>query len=271
MTPSPSTSRPPDSEEDAQPVSPVLRFGSLVGAALVSALLASVPAALRMDDTPGAWPSLAALELIPLALAIFVFRHARVGLKAYAGERAQERSLTVALWLSATVVVFSLLGAVLRATTHHHALAGVTFATVAIVASAALIPASIRIVAIALGWLQKGRRARLVVAFIVLATIFGLVVLRLVHAIPAESTLSPKASSDVVDLFAFAFVAILASGPEMTSRRMLALIGPPAAVALLAVGLPRLLSSPTLAAGIVERGPLFSCPISLISDVHTRR
>ncbi|HEX7662907.1 MAG TPA: hypothetical protein VF407_00275 [Polyangiaceae bacterium] len=271
MPPTPSTRPPPDSEEDAQPVSPVLRFGSLVGAALVSALLASAPAALRMDDVPGAWLSLAAIELLPLALAIFVFRHARVGLKAYAGERAQERSLTVALWLSATVVVFSLLGAVLRATTHHHALAGVTFAIVALVASVALIPASARIVDIALGWLQKGARARLVVAFVLLATMFGLVVLRLVHAVPPEATLSPKASSDVVDLFTFAVVAILASTPQIAGRRMLALIGPPAAVALLAVGIPRLVSSPTLAAGIAERGPLFSCPISLISDTRTQR
>lgn len=262
----PSLSQPPpsaDTDESAPQASRVLRFGSTVALALLGAFVASLPAASRTWDVSGSWLVLASLELVPLALAMVLFRQARVGLRSFAGPGAAERSLAVAVWLLASTLVLALVGAVLRATTHHHPLAGVTFALVACIAAVLLVPTSVRIVDIALGWLRSGARARLVAAFVMTGTIVGLVVLRLVHAVPAEATLSPTASATVIDLSAFALVAFLASLPDVSNRRLLALIGPPAAVALLAVGVPRLTGGGSVAPVIEERGPLFSPIVEL--------
>ena len=256
---------PPDSEESTPPVSRVVRFGSLVGVSLLAAFVASAPAALRTWDTSGAWLALAALAFVPIFLAVLVFRNARVGLRVFAGPGAAERALSVAVWLVLAVLFFSLLGAALRATTHHHPLAGVTFAIVACAGALVLVPTSRRIVEIALGWLRRGARARLALAFAILGTIVGLVVLRLLHALPAESALSPSASEIVVDTFAFALVAFLASNPAISPQKILALVGPPAAVVLLATSLLRLSSSSALASAIVDRDPVFSPLVEIVS------
>lgn len=259
----PSSRPPPDSDENVPPVSRVLRFGSLVGVALVAAFVASAPAAFRTWDTSGAWLALAALDLVPIFFAVLVFRHARVGLRVFAGPDSAQRALSVAVWLVLAVVSFSLLGAVLRATTHHHPLAGVTFAIVACAGALVLVPTSRRIVEIALGWLRRGARARLALAFVILGTIVGLVVLRLLHALPAESALSAAASEILVDAFAFALVAFLASNPAISPQKILALVGPPAAVVLLATSLLRIGSSSALAAAIEDRAPVFSPLVEL--------
>ncbi|MGH7285145.1 MAG: hypothetical protein ACRELY_26785 [Polyangiaceae bacterium] len=271
----PSSRPPPEMDDHAPHFSRVLRFGSLVGVALVAAFVASAPAALRTWDTSGAWLALAALDFVPIFFAVIVFRHARVGLRVFAGPDAAERSLAIAVWLVLAVVSFSLLGAVLRATTHHHPLAGVTFAIVACAGALLLMPMSRRIVEIALGWLRRGARARLALAFVILGTIVGLLVLRLLHALPVESALSPTASEIVVDAFAFALVAFLASNPAIQDTRKparyfspqktLALIGPPAAVVLLATSLLRLESSSALTAAIVDRDPVFSPLVELVT------
>ena len=256
---------PPPSDANAPHVSRVLRFGSLVGVALLAAFVASAPAALRTWDTTGAWLALAALDFVPIFFAVLVFRHARIGLRVFAGPDAPERALSVAVWLVLAVLFFSLLGAVLRATTHHHPLAGVTFAIVACAGALLVVPTSRRIVEIALGWLRRGARTRLALAFAILGTIVGLVVLRLLHALPSESALSPAASEIVVDAFAFALVAFLASNPAISPQKVLALVGPPAAVVLLATSLLRLESSSALASAILDRDPVFSPLVQLVT------
>ncbi|MEO8876322.1 MAG: hypothetical protein ABI461_12105 [Polyangiaceae bacterium] len=265
-----SSSRPPPPFEEpaAPPISWVLRFGSLVGIALLASVVASAPAAFRlwaMPETSGAWLAIAALEIVPLMIAIAVFRRTRGGLRSFAGERAPEVSLTAAVWLLASVLLLSLIGAVLRATTHNHPLAGVAYAIAATLAELALIPASARLVEIALGWLQVGAKTRLFFALILAGTCVALVALRLVHALPAEAKLSAAASATVVDLCAFALAAILASRPEIATRRGLALVGPPAAVVLFGLGFHQITSSSALATAIVDHGPIFTAAVDLIT------
>lgn len=264
-------SRPPSpipelSEE--QPVSRVVRFGSLVGVSLLAAFVASAPAALRLwgaSETSGAWIALAALEVIPLMLAIAIFRRTRGGLRSLSGAHAPEHSLAAAVWLLAMVLLLSLIGAVLRATTHNRPLAGVTFAIAATVAGLALVPTSARIVEIALGWLHHGAKTRLLCAVVLAAACASLIALRLVHALPAEAELSAPASAIVVDLSAFALAAIIGSSAELAARRSLAVIGPPAAVVLLAFGCHRIVASSALSSIIVERGPIFTAAVHFIS------
>jgi hypothetical protein len=267
VSPSRPPSRPPPApEEDPdERVSPILRFGSLVGVALIAAFLASAPAAFRLANAPdssGAWVALAALEIAPLMIAIAIFRRTRGGFRSFAGTRAPEVSLVAAVWLLASVLVLSLLGAVLRATTHNHQLAGATYAIVATAVCVALIPACARLVEIALAWLQRGDKTRLFFALILAGTCVALVVLRLVHALPASAELSASASATVIDLGAFALAAILASRPEIGARRTLALVGPPASVALFALGLHRV---PSILPALADHAPIFSAVVDFLA------
>jgi hypothetical protein len=260
---------PPASKDESQPnVSRVLRFGSLVGVALIASLVASAPAALRFgSDATDAWFALTAVEIVPLMIAIAIFRRTRGGLRSFAGARAPEHALAAAVWLMSCVLLLSLVGAVLRATTHNRPLAGATYAIVASVVGLALVPASARIVEIALAWLQSGAKTRLLFAVILAGSCVALVVLRLVHALPAEAELSASASATVVDLCAFALAAIIASRPEIAARRSLALIGPPAAVALFALGIHRLASlSSSLSNELADHAPIFSAAVDAISQ-----
>jgi hypothetical protein len=268
VSPSRPPSRPPPAAPDDEPeerVSPILSFGSLVGVALIGAFVASAPAALRLASVPdagGAWTSLAALEIAPLMVAIAIFRRTRGGFRSFAGGRAPEVSLVAAVWLLACVLVLSLLGAVLRATTHNHQLAGATYAIVATATSAALVPASARLVEIALAWLQHGDKTRLFFAVILAGTCVALVVLRLVHALPASAELSASASATVIDLGAFALAAIIASRPEIGARRALALVGPPASVVLFALGMHHISA---LLPALADHAPIFSAAIDLLA------
>jgi hypothetical protein len=246
-------------------VSPVVRFGSLVGLALIGAFVASAPAAFRLASVPdagSAWISLAALEIAPLMIAITIFRRTRGGLRTFAGERAPEVSLVAAVWLLACVLVLSLVGAVLRATTHNHQLAGATYALVATLICVTLIPACARLVEIALAWLQRGDKTRLFFALILAGTCVALIVLRLVHALPASAELSASASATVVDLSAFALAAILASHPQIGARRSLALVGPPATVALFALGMHHVSA---LVPALADHAPIFSAAVDVIA------
>jgi hypothetical protein len=201
--------------------------------------LASLP------DAGGAWISLAAVEMAPIMIAITIFRRTRGGFRSFAGARAPEVSLVAAVWLLACVLVLSLLGAVLRATTHNHQLAGATYAIVATTICVTLIPACARLVEIALAWLQHGDKTRLFFALILAGTCVALVALRLVHA-----------------LSAFALAAIVASHPQLGARRSLALVGPPASVALFALGMHHISA---LLPALADHAPIFSAAVDLIA------
>src|SRR5260370_19944491 len=113
----------------------VLRFGTAVGLAAGAALAPALPATMRISGALASghglghvWLALAAATLGPMVAAIVVLRGAREGLRAFGGSGAGLRIYGVGLWLASLLVGLSLFGGILRATTHHHALAGVTFA-----------------------------------------------------------------------------------------------------------------------------------------------
>src|SRR5579872_5733842 len=110
----------------------VLRVGTAVGLGVAASLGCTLPAALRVsgsgltDAGPlRAWVALAAAALGPMIATVLILRAARDGLRAFGGEGAELRAYGAGLWLASLLVGFSVFGSVLRATTHHHALAGV--------------------------------------------------------------------------------------------------------------------------------------------------
>src|SRR5688572_22620589 len=127
----------PEGEDDAreQEAPLFIRFGTAAGLAVVASAVAAVPAALRVSSTLPDGPSMprvlvaiAGAFLVPMIAAIAIMRGARVGLRAFGGPEATARGMGLVAWLVVGFFVLAAFGAALRATTHHHPLAGVTFA-----------------------------------------------------------------------------------------------------------------------------------------------
>lgn len=249
--------------------SAVVRFGTAVGLAAVAALACVVPAAMRVASSDAgdvgathAWVALAAAALLPMLAAVVVLRGAREGLRAFAGAGAGLRLYGVALWIATLVVGLSLFGSALRATTHHHALAGVTFAFGALVFAVGDALVCVRVVAIARGLPEGGRRVLLVALAIAVGVLLLAVGVRFVRAASHDAA-SYAAAGTVVDVLAFALAALFASRRSLVSRRSIALVGPPIAVVVAALGVATLRDAP-LRAAIGERAPAFGAVVEAL-------
>jgi hypothetical protein len=228
-------------------------------------MAASFPAALRVgaglgdDGTGRVWTVLAAASLLPMVSAVVVLRGAREGLRVFGGPGAELRAYGVGLWAASLLVTLTVLGSVLRATTHHHALAGVTFAFVALGAAIGLALACVRVLAILRA---ASPHVRGVVALVLAMGVFaalGAVGMRFLHAAAHEPGSAPAAGM-VVDVLAFSLAAVFATRRSLASRRAVAVVGPPVAVAIAALGFSSLGDGP-LRAAIDERAPAFAAVI----------
>jgi len=250
----------------------VMRFGAAVGLAVGAAAACSVPASVRVARSlPGmalehTWVALAAASLVPMLAAVIVLRAAREGLRAFAGPGANLRIFGVGLWFAWLVVLLALFGSGLRRTTHQHALAGVTFACGAVALALGLGVNCARVVAIlrdARGEVRRALGAALAVGTAGAIGGIGLAFLRAVANDPS----SVPASGMVLDMLGFVLAAFLASRRSVAAfavRRTLALIGPPLAVALMALGLASLKDTSLLAA-TNDRAPAFVPAIDLLA------
>jgi hypothetical protein len=260
---------PPTSEEEG--ASLVVRFGAALGLAAAASMLCAAPAAVRVSSAVAsgsiislrAWLALAAAALGPMVAAIVVLRGAAEGIRAFAGPGAWVRAFGAGLWLASLLVALTWFGSFLRATTHHHALAGVTYAFGALAMAVGLGLVCARVVAI-LGGLAPAPRSLafgalggfVVVALAAIAVRFG----RAASHDPASAT----AAATVVDVLAFALAGVLASRRALGTPRFLALLGPPLAVAIVALGISTL-HEPAIRQAVAERAPAFAPAASLIS------
>jgi len=268
----PVSAPPPNPVEE--PGSFVTRFGAVVGLAVAAAAACSVPAAVRVARSlPGvegaveqAWFALAATSLVPMLAAVMVLRSAREGLRAFGGPGAQLRIYGVLLWLAWLVVLLTFFGSTLRRTTHQHALAGVTFALGAVVLALGVGVACVRIVAILRGARGEVRRAAGIALGAVTAGAIGWIGLGFSRAVAGDPA-SVAASGMVLDLLAFILAAFLASRRSVAAfavRRTLALVGPPIAVALVALGLAAL-KDKALVAAIHEHAPAYAPTLDVVA------
>jgi hypothetical protein len=256
-----STSIPPSGP--ARNGSRFTRFGSAIGLAAIAAVLCVLPATLRVcaavgpvETIPRVSIALAAAALLPMVVSILVLRGAREGLRAFAGPEMGVRSFGAGLWVTSLIVTFSVFGGVLRATTHHHALAGVTFAfgALALAVGSALVCARVvvilRLASPLVRWALAGALAGL--AMVALAWV-GFRFMRATAHDPA----SASAAAIVVDTLAFTLAAGFAAQPSFALRRPLALSGPPVAVVIAILGIAAL-HDPRLRAAIDDHAPAFS-------------
>jgi len=242
---------------------PLLRLGTAVSSAALAALACAIPATIRVAASVAnihrptrVWVALAAAALVPMFLAILVLRGAREGLRSFGGAGWELRAYGASLWLAALLVELSLLGRLLRATTHNHALAGVAFALGALAMATASALACARLVTI-LGAASVASRwlLEVVVAFAALGALAWVILGFSRAALHDEA--SATAAATVVDTLAFALGAVLAAGPSLVRWRALALVGPPIAVVIAALGLS-ILRDERLYRAIDQRAPLFA-------------
>jgi hypothetical protein len=143
------------------------------------------------------------------------------------------------MWLSSLLVSLTWFGSLLRATTHHHALAGVTYAFGALAVAVGLGLLCARVVTILEGAPLAARSlavgalgGAMVVALAWMAVRFG--------RAASHGAASSAAAATVVDVLAFALCSVVASRRAWGAPRALALVGPPLAVVLLAMGISSL-------------------------------
>jgi hypothetical protein len=270
----PSAPRLPGSSEETGSL--VLRFGTAVGLAAAAAMAAALPAALRVgaglgaglgaelgqDATGRVWTGLAAASLVPMVVAVVVLRGAREGLRAFGGPGAELRAYGVGLWASSLLVALALVGSVLRATTHQHALAGVTFAFGAVGVAVGLALGCVRVVAILRDAPSRLRHALALALAMVVFAALGWIGIRFLHAASQEPASAPAAGM-VVDVLAFALAALFAARRSLAARRAVAVVGPPVAVAIAALGFSALRDAP-LRAAIDDRAPAFASVVDTL-------
>ncbi len=247
----------------------VLRFGTALGLAAAAALASTFPAATRVagalagaESTLRVWTAVATAALGPMLAAVVVLRGAREGLRAFGGSGAELRAVGAVLWLASLFVGLAMLGGMLRATTHNHALAGVTFAFGAVALALGAAAFCARVVAI-LGDSSAGTRRALVGVLggvAVLAVAWTLA--RFARAVSHDAAPSTAAST-VLDLLAFALAAVLTTNRSLVARRWLALVGPPIAVVIAAAGLSTMRDT-RLCDAIAEYAPTFAPAVSVL-------
>jgi hypothetical protein len=247
-----------------------MRFGSAVGAGALGSLIATAPAMLRLDGAAGvcspfgAWTLLIATTLLPMALLVLALQRARSGFLALG--RRKDRGFLAPLfaWLASTFVALTCLGAFLRARTHHHALAGVTFAITGLALSLVL----------ALVWTRLAaqmRRAPSAVQWatpIVLGTGFVGALAWALYASTRTATAPVLAMQRLrlVDGFAFVMGALIASRRPFVNRRALALLGPPLAAIALVLGVSSIRTCPSLCDVLSGQAPAVGWIVGLVGS-----
>jgi hypothetical protein len=268
----PGSAPPPPPRTAADRGSFVVRFGTALGLGTVAALAGAVPATLRVSSIAGAagpstwqvWLALASSALVPMVAAVVVLRGAREGLRGFAGPGAGLRVAGAGLWFASLLVGFTMLGGFLRAHTHHHGLAGVTFAFGALFFALGSAVVCARIVTLARGAPEFARRGLVLILGTAAILALAYVGLRFVRAASHDAA-SYGAAGTVVDVLAFGLAAFFASRPSLVARRTIALVGPPIAVVVVALGIATLRSAPMLDA-VGESAPAFAPVVEFLSS-----
>ena len=253
----------PLEENEARSPSFVTRLGTVVGGGALAATVSSLPAELRMGDGGSIlrgisqWLALAAL-LTPLGvLAVAVIRRGRVGLQILVGSKAPLFVAAALWWAVLELGLLSIIGAVLRAKTHHHGLAGVTFAIVALLSGSVVALRAVRGVRMLLKMPRSGHRVALIVAASATFAVIALIGIRTSRAVGVHT------SAAMFDSLALLVSAAIASTRAMKTWRPLAVGGVPVCAAILLLGFACVRSEPDLKALLAEGAPVHAWVLGL--------
>jgi hypothetical protein len=259
----PPTGEPFHEDEVDAGTSLILRIGILVAGGVLSAGIGSLPAALRLGGEGSLatllerWIILTALCLPIAVVAVAVLRRARVGLRQLLGERAQLLVIGVLWWSVIMLGLLAVVGAVLRKTTHHHALAGVTFAFFAVISGVVVALLARRTAAMLGRGGSKLQKVGLTIVGSCAVVVLGLVLVR------TGKSADLHAAAGLVDAISLAIVALLTSSRAFTKLRPLAVVGLPIAILVLVIGLTLLRFDPKLHPLLAAGAPLHALVLDL--------
>ena len=242
-----------------------MRFGAAVSAVLLASVVATMPTAVRLAPAlapscsrASIWLALLALAFLPLTLLTVALRHAIAALRLFEARSVKLGVIVAIVWGSVSFVLWTVLGAVLRATTHHHGLGGVTFAIGGLVAAVLALPFVIRIV----GWAAAARPVARWTLISLGGFAFGIAlafVARVLHHNESASVLG-------TNVMALALASAFGAGAFPHRSRpvsLVAFLGPPLAAIVLAGGFSALRAPPTLRAAVLEQAPVFGPALAL--------
>ena len=245
----------------------VIRIGTVIAGGVAASMAASLPPVMRIGDggnMPLAlvnWVALAGL-LLPLAIiAVAVLRRGRAGVQLLVGDGVQLFIAGLLWWAVTEIGLLSVFGAVLRAKTHHHGLAGVTFAVVA-VGSAVFVG------------LVAWRGARVVGRFdpkvhrLALFAAGGAALIELtILAVRTSHADALRTTSMLVDVFALVLASAMASSRLVSRLKPVAFAGAPFAVLVFIAGSMALYTKPELRASLPKGAPLHAVVLGSVSSM----
>lgn len=237
------------------------RLGDILGMAAIGALIAALPAARQLaHDGIGfwqAWPATAVVGLAPLVAGRVAVRHASLAFSNASTDEKKQR-LWIAGSVGVTTALAATIGAILRERTHHHGLAGTTFAMAMAFVALGSVVVGYRVETLARACSEK--RARLAAAlrwsWIVLGSLAG----AWVFARAARSSASDWAAGPVLRDVAMLMLAVAIAVLARPLRRVAVLIGPPLGLLMLVLGLRAWFVEPELCQKIREVAPVYGWP-----------
>ena len=231
----------------------------------IAALIASAPAAARVADDRiaflAAWPAIAGLIGVPLAGLIAAMRLARRSVDDRPPSSASALLWGAAVWLCLSLPADAALAAVIKATTHHRALGGATFAAFALAVNAFAVLAAWRFTVSVLPRLSSQKKSKdyaLLIAITCGMLVLAAVIIAAIAAGgPPDAALADRAYALLVDgslaVAATAFAALWDVPPR---RAHVASWSGAGGLALLgSIALSSLVQSPSLSRRVVEQAP----------------
>jgi hypothetical protein len=242
--------------------SAMTRIGSAVGGGVLAAVVASLPATMRLDGgsmfrAGTGWMALAAVATPITVLFVGVLRRARTGAHVAFGDRIEVVASAVLAWTTLQILFTGFFASLLRKHTHHHGLAGVTFAIGALFCGVFL-ALLVRRVMTKLATLSVATH-RIALVLTALMT-FLVIIVAGVRTAPAEDL---STAAGLVDALALAIACGIASSRLLARQRPLAIAGVPTAALVLVIGLASLQGNAPLRDALTKSAPIHGMLLSV--------
>jgi hypothetical protein len=204
------------------------------------------------------WMALAAIAMPIAVLFVGVLRRARSGARLVAGERIEVVASGVLAWTTLQILFTGFFASLLRKHTHHHGLAGVTFAMFALF-SGVFFALLVRRVMTRLAVLPAAAH-RLALVLTALMT-FLVIIVAGVRTAPAEDL---STAAGLVDSLALAIACGIASSRLIAGQRPLAIAGVPTAALVLVLGVASLHGNAPLREALGKSAPIHGMLLSVL-------
>jgi hypothetical protein len=263
LTPSAS---PPSAITSPPPAGWAVHLGEAALLGTAASVVASIPAAVRTSAVTGSFVlgllAVSAAVVPPFVVCVAVGRAARRAWRELTDGSGASIAAGIAAWVAIVLPLYVVLGTVLKATTHHRALGGMTFGVLALVLALGAALTAWRLVTFAEDLVARRPTRRVAVLSVALLLFAFALATPVSRAILASGlglgALTPGARAAFVD-GAMAFVALPLAvagdlGPSV--RRRLAAAGPLAAALVVGLGALALSRGEPLRAALAARAAL---------------